>query len=664
MNVSQPIRALRSLAAFVLLAAVPAAAQAPAPSLEDQQESWRLKVERARDFPAAPPIFEDPLDPPEPDALSCGAPCSAGVLSRTHPYYDIFVNCASGAFTARTGVLHSVTAAALGAPQNVIYGGSGGGPGTSDVTFFVHDTGSQYTNPAGGLACEFDPPDTLNEPNSVGIEQEWQVTPTPGMDLIFRQEMVAFGDTEANSGVRLTLEIANAPTSTLSATVGLRWQIDYQNAGDDGPLYAPVICDPPSVEREINFEHEFTPAEVRDFYRIQNNSSAPIFSNVTSTTSLSGIPDTATPDRLVYGVWGSLRGSAWNYVVNEGGAGPDSDSAVLQYYGYLPADAPTLAPGTSFRRTTVIFTSADLIDCGEFVPGCAPSFGGLPPDRSICNGDTTNLDGSGLGLENCDGTIDVEWSDGMSVIGTDPVIDVAPTDNTTYTLTVTCSTDPDCLAQHEVTVTVEQPPELDDVIVGDPDPCNRGLRLGWTPGRFFDPTRSGVYNVYRSEWSCADAVLLPPVAVGLAQESWFDANTLPGIDYWYVVEAEDARTATACSPSGPNNGGAVGRFCLGPVAEAEPPARPLELGIVLFASHLGDRIDLRWDGARALEPGEHFHLLKALDQPTNAFSRANPEADLSLGFSETDRSSHLQFFDLRAANACEAESQDEFPATR
>ena len=67
------------------------------------------------------------------------------------------------------------------------------------------------------------------------------------------------------------------------------------------------------------------------------------------------------------------------------------------------------------------------------------------------------------------------------------------------------------------------------------------------------------------------------------------------------------------------------------------------------------------DAARALLPGEHFHLLKRVGDPEGAFSRANPEADLSREFRETDPSSPLQFFDLRVANECEQESLDEFP---
>ena len=70
---------------------------------------------------------------------------------------------------------------------------------------------------------------------------------------------------------------------------------------------------------------------------------------------------------------------------------------------------------------------------------------------------------------------------------------------------------------------------------------------------------------------------------------------------------------------------------------------------------------MSWPGARALLPGEHFHLLKTRDVPTGAWFLANPEADLRRSHAETDVTSWLQFFDLRVANECEAISEDEFP---
>jgi hypothetical protein len=93
------------------------------------------------------------------------------------------------------------------------------------------------------------------------------------------------------------------------------------------------------------------------------------------------------------------------------------------------------------------------------------------------------------------------------------------------------------------------------------------------------------------------------------------------------------------------------------------PVGPEGVGAVLFLSHEGDRVDLRWDGSRALLAGEHFHLLKARDNAEDSFFASNPEGDLSLGSQDTDVTSRLQFFDLRVADRCESLSADEFPAS-
>jgi hypothetical protein len=156
------------------------------------------------------PVFERP---PEADALACAAPCRFGALEAGQAYHDVFLCCANGNYTAQTRVDHPVTARGGGFPQNVIFGGAGGSPGTSDLAFFVHDFALMYQNPIGGRACLFDPPDTAAEPAGVGIEQEWTVQPDPDVELILRREVVAFGTGENDSGVRLTLGIENTSAS-------------------------------------------------------------------------------------------------------------------------------------------------------------------------------------------------------------------------------------------------------------------------------------------------------------------------------------------------------------------------------------------------------------------------------------------------------------------
>jgi hypothetical protein len=682
-----------------------------------------------------------------PKAVTCATPCTFGSISAPAAWYDVALSCSDGSFTARTGSRHSVTATA-GAPQNVIFGGAALSPGTSDVAWMFHDLDVMLQDPPGGRACVFDPADTPAEPNSVGVEMEWDVEPSPGVLVTLREEIVAFGSTEANSGIRLTLRTTNRAASSRQTLVGMRWQIDYQNAGDDGPLFATVTCDPPEVVATLDQEHELLDSEIADFYRIQNNTGAPIFGNFTNTTALAGFPDTGRPDRLVYGYWPSMVRSAWDRPANEGDGSVDFDSAVHYTFGHDAATAFALRPGESVRRSVVIFTSSESADCNGFTPGdttavdlticegeCArieavaqdacsvpavtlvsttagaPPCGGNPcvvpfdapgtftytweaadeagnatvaattvrvlpvaectacslqgvaptdPPRT-CAGEAATLDASGLALSGCPGGATYEWRSGAAVVGTGPVVTVAPAITTTYTVTVSCASDPSCRATEQVVVSVDVPPVMTPVSVVDHAPCNLALLVSWSEAAWSGVTGTGVYNVFRSTTSCADALLAPPVALGLTVTSFIDTRTEIGTTYTYVVEAENDGTASPCTPRGAHHGGAADRECAGPASDVSADASvPDGVHIQLFVRRQGDDITAHWAGARPLLPGEHFHLLRAWDRADVGFEHVNGETSTARSYTETDTSGRIQFLDLRVADPCETLSLREF----
>ena len=95
------------------------------------------------------------------------------------------------------------------------------------------------------------------------------------------------------------------------------------------------------------------------------------------------------------------------------------------------------------------------------------------------------------------------------------------------------------------------------------------------------------------------------------------------------------------------------------MTDIDNPGFPDLLGWSLRVSHVGPQVTLNWTGARALLPGEHFHVLKGTD-PT-VLVKVNPEDQTTLTWTETDVSSTLQFFDVRIANSCEEESLDDEP---
>jgi hypothetical protein len=418
-------------------------------------EKLGVRVESIRVFDGRDPRF---FRPPTADAIGCATPCTSGVLEADNPFYDVFISCSEGSFTARTGASHSVTIDS-GARQNVIFGGAGGGPGTSDIGWFVHTTGTFYDEPTGGRACAFDPADTAGEPDSIGLEQEWTVTPGAGVTLTLRQEVVAFGDTEESSGIRLTLGARNDATSVTAVNMGVRWQIDYQNGGDDGPLYSPVVCDPFGIGPELSTEHELTATEIdaQDFYRIQNNTGSPIFANFTSTAPIAGFPDTGRPDRLVFGRWPSLVGAGWSYAAVEGATGPDSDSATLNYYGYLPADGIVIGPDESFTRSVVIFTRGEDQDCGDFRSGT-----GRDASVTVCAGECVRVGADAI--DNCGPAT-------VTVIGIDPPTappcagspcDLSFSDPGTYVYTFQATDEAGNVTTATSTITVEDsgPPDL------------------------------------------------------------------------------------------------------------------------------------------------------------------------------------------------------------
>ena len=292
-------------------------------------------------------------------------------------------------------------------------------------------------------------------------------------------------------------------------------------------------------------------------------------------------------------------------------------------------------------------------ELGCFASGIGPS------TFTICEGEDVELDASALMLSGCPGTVDGAWRDDPAA----PLVrTVSPTETTDYTYELSCSTDPSCLASATWTVYVEHAPTAPPTVATDVAPCNTAILLEWEESMFEEPA-GAVYNVYRSEIDCDDA-LSNPIATGLTELRWLDETTADGGVYWYVVEAEDGRPDGACLPQGADHLGSAARTCIGPVEERADAPPPEPVFAVLRASHQGQEVRFHWETCRALLPNEHFHLLKAVDSPEASWGIASVEPWLMLEHVETDVSSPLQFFDLRAANECEQQSEDEYPPGR
>lgn len=303
-------------------------------------------------------------------SLSCANTCVSGVLTQTGSFYDVFVDCSDGAYSVATGASHPATSAG-GSPQNVIYGGSTGSPGTSSLGLYIYGTNEHFSsgNETGALTvtplgtCAFNPTDTVAEVVSQGLETEWLITDSTGNQYVWRHEVVTFGDTATNAGARLTQSV----TTAAAAEVGMRWQLDYESGFDDGPTFARVVCDPFSIANATSVEQDFDGTQLEDFFQMINNDGiTPLVENYTSSSSLGGFPNTRTPDRVVYGSWPSLSGAEWAYLSTATSA--DYDSAVLYYYGAAQADAVEVPTNSVVSRSMVLFNGVDADDCGEFEP--------------------------------------------------------------------------------------------------------------------------------------------------------------------------------------------------------------------------------------------------------------------------------------------------------
>jgi hypothetical protein len=294
-------------------------------------------------------------------------------------------------------------------------------------------------------------------------------------------------------------------------------------------------------------------------------------------------------------------------------------------------------------------------------PGSRP-----PATQAICPGEAADVDASGIALRDCAGATLTTWYEGAAAIGSGPVLRVLPAVTTTYSVLAQCETDPACWVLEHARVVVEQPPSPGTASARDLAGCGVGIEVSWSPATFHGVTGLGVTNVHRSTGSCADALALPPIATGLTGTRWVDVDTVPGETYAYAVEAEDGTVGSPCaSLRGAHHGGAAARACAGPpVIDIADDAFPEGVGATLRASHEDHVVWLRWDAARSLVGDEHFHLLKTWEHPTRAFVHVNGEASGVRAHVEEDRTSWLQIFDLRVANACEELSLPDFPPSR
>ncbi len=199
-------------------------------------------------------------------------------------------------------------------------------------------------------------------------------------------------------------------------------------------------------------------------------------------------------------------------------------------------------------------------------------------------------------------------------------------------------------------------PAMTTATAVDARPCQGGILVSWNAATF-PGAGNGVYHVYRSTVSHADALTRPPLtpAGGVGGTSWVDDSSLAGPTYFYVVMAEsldfpDCGTGPAVNGS-TATADAPGVVDLGDV---DPPAT--EVGPTLRAvGKTPSTVDFEWLLAPPPAADEHYVVLRSDDDPRGPFlavgspaARMWTDPDAPPRYSPT----HVWFYDVRVADAC------------
>ncbi len=586
----------------------------------------------------------------------------AQVSNGSNGYYDVAVR-SSGEYTSRTGPLHPNPG------LDVFYAGTVLNPGTTWNSVRSYDSNREWVLGATGrtattgftCAALLISGTAINTPitdaggATTGTRLEWRVN-DPQDQLTIVQEVNAEGTTYENSVVRVTLCITNNGTTT--ASVGIRYQWDWQIAGQDGPFIGIRPPYPPN-EPFLATETDFASPSF-DFYDVSSTQNptvqpGPYRVGGTVNAPAQSMGPTA-PELVQYASWPGAQSRCFTYATTGqtvGGLG--RDSCVTYYWGATPVTSILLGPGEQYCVSQYVFVFTDTPPPLCAVDAvCAEGFG--------CDVTSVRLDGSLTWSADCAGPLEYRFFDPLGNLVRD--WDVSPLFDATMTgdhvMDARCSTDPSCMDSTLVAARMEWRPVLGVVTAGDLASCNLGLKVTWDPARFEDPGFGGYYDVYRSEISCADALTRPPIATDVRGTTINDAATVSGQTYHYAIVAENATFASVCTPVG-SRGGATATACASPIVDVSDPSPPDYLCWPLRVRHVGQAVTLDWSLGRALEPGEHYHVLKADTAANRAFALVNGEGDLATTWTETDTATRLHFFDVRVANACEASSPDDEP---
>jgi hypothetical protein len=284
-------------------------------------------------------------------AMASSSVAQAETLTGGNGIYSVYVDSESGQYTVTTGPSHP-----LGPGLNVLFGN--GSPGTSTDAVHSFTTGETYVLPnlSGSVTVPL---------GTTGFRTTYTVAALDNLTIV--QTIEVHGTTFNDSFVDVTTETTN--TGGGAVQIGTRYLWDYQINLDDGPIFQADEPTGPVLLNEAAF-----PSPAFNHYTIEDNDVSlepptfDVLGTVIGPASAAPVP----PTLLQYASWAESEGTPFFYTPSgveiASAAGVKNDSAVLYYWGDTTANAPTLAPGATFRASASMF----LTPPGAGLPGTPP----------------------------------------------------------------------------------------------------------------------------------------------------------------------------------------------------------------------------------------------------------------------------------------------------
>lgn len=293
---------------------------------------------------------------------------SSGILDVGNGFYKVFVDAATGMYTASTDVQHPA-----GSGLSVLYDGDSGQPATSFNTLRSYTSQTDYvqresTSREGFASISlslFTPRSQVIEGNA--IRTRYVLNPTSAdsqardaLEII--QDIRVIGTNQRDSAVQVTTRVTNMGSDPLR--IGVRYLWDFEIGLDDGPGFSTQNPNSANINEEVEY---FAPPF--SYFQIQDNdlnNPSPILSVLGTVNSQGSFNPPATrPSLLRNACWIDASESAFEYTINpsrdintvnsdcRGANG--GDGAVMYYFGHDSETAYEIRDSDTVTISAYIF---------------------------------------------------------------------------------------------------------------------------------------------------------------------------------------------------------------------------------------------------------------------------------------------------------------------